>query len=210
MLIKSPVLIVGAGGHARVVVDALVAAQPDIAVFVRDDRAALEGVPLLGRPVRTPIAWNDPGADSFHVAIGHNATRRRFFEEGMRQGRRPQTVCHPAATVSRFAEIGAGTFVAAGAVVAPGAVIGAGVILNHGAVVDHDCAVGGFSHVAPGAALGGGVRVGMEVLVGAGAVILPGRSVGDGAVIGAGAVVSRDVPAGATVAGIPARSFPTK
>lgn len=191
------------------VVDALVSAQPDVAVVVRDDRAALEGVRLLGRPVRTPITW-DPGADFFHVAIGHNATRRRFFEEGVRQGRRPHTVCHPAATVSRFGEIGAGTFVAAVAVVAPGAVIGAGVIVNHGAVVDHDCAVGGFSHVGPGAALGGGVRIGMEVLVGAGAVILPGRSVGDGAVIGAGAVVSRDVPAGATVVGIPARPFPTK
>jgi sugar O-acyltransferase (sialic acid O-acetyltransferase NeuD family) len=201
------VLIVGAGGHAKVVFDALRAADRSIAISVRDDRAALEGVMFFDVPIRTPIEWTACGRTDFHVAIGENSIRERCFRSGCAAGARPRTIVHPAATVSVLAYLGAGTFVGAGAVVAPAARIGEGSIVNHGAVVDHDCMVGDFCHVAPTAALGGGVRVGERVLIGAGAIVLPGRTIGSGALIGAGAVVDRDVAAGITVVGVPARPF---
>lgn len=199
-------LLIGASGHAKVVVDALHAAVPAFSITVQDDNRLLEGQLLLGHPIRAPVDWACEPADFFHVAIGHNENRARCYTAGRASQRMPRSIIHPDATVSPLAEIGAGSFVAARAIVAPAARVGEGVILNHGSVVDHDCLVGDFSHIAPLAVLGGGVKVGRLVLVGAGAIVLPGHTIGDGATIGAGAVVTHDVAAGVTVTGIPART----
>lgn len=197
--------LIGASGHAKVVVDALRAATPAFLITVQDDNRLLEGQLLLGLPIRTPVDWAREPAGFFHVAIGHNENRARVQAAGLASRRKPRTIIHPDATVSPLAELGAGTFVAARAIVAPAGRVGEGVILNHGAVVDHDCVVGDFTHLAPHAVLGGGVKVGRLVLIGAGAVVLPGRTIGDGATVGAGAVVTHDIAAGATVTGVPAR-----
>lgn len=199
-------LIIGASGHAKVVVDALRASEPDRVITVSDDNPSLEGSLFQGLTVNTPVDWKrEPAATCFHVAIGNNENRSRCSAAGRSSRRTPHTVTHPDASISPCAEIGAGSFVAARAIVAPAARVGEGVILNHGSVVDHDCVVGDFSHVAPLAVLGGGVKIGRLVLVGAGAIVLPGHTIGDGATIGAGAVVTHDVAAGITVTGIPAR-----
>ncbi|MBX3625481.1 MAG: NeuD/PglB/VioB family sugar acetyltransferase [Rhizobacter sp.] len=198
--------IVGAGGHAKVVMDAL-AAGPQGAgeCCFADDDERLFGTRLLGCRVEGPVRQVVRASDRFHVAIGSNPVRSTLHAQLVALGALPHTVVHPGASVSVHARLGHGVFVAAGAVVAPLALIKDGVIVNHGAVVDHDCVVGAFSHVAPNAALSGGVKIGSGVLVGAGANVLPGVSVGDRAVVGAGAVVSEDVPVGAVVIGLPAR-----
>lgn len=206
-MLTDSLLIIGASGHAKVVLDALRSSEPTRLIAVADDNRALEGVFLQGLPIQTPVDWTrEPAVASFHVAIGHNENRARCSAAGRSNRLTPHTVIHPNATISPWAEIGAGSFVAARAVVAPAARVGEGVILNHGSVVDHDCVVGDFSHLAPLAVLGGGVKVGRLVLVGAGAIVLPGHTIGDGATIGAGAVVTHDVAAGITVTGIPARA----
>ena len=197
-------VIVGAGGHAKVVLDALQRSRPDLACEVWDDDAAKRGMLLLGVRVQAPIERARLGG-ACHVAIGENGARERLCAAVHSSGGSLLAVVHPAAQVSRYAKIGAGAFVAAQAVVAPDAAVGEAAIINHGAVIDHDCSVGGWSHVAPGAVLGGAVRVGARCLIGSGAVLLPGVSVADGATIAAGAVVLRDVPAGTTVAGVPAK-----
>lgn len=200
-------LIIGASGHAKVVLDALRASEPALKIGVADDNRALEDTLIDGLTVLTPVDWTrEPTAATFHIAIGHNENRARCYTAGRASRRTPRTIIHPDATISLMAEIGAGSFVAARAVVAPAARVGEGVILNHGSVVDHDCVVGDFTHLAPLAVLGGGVKVGRLVLVGAGAIVLPGHTIGDGATIGAGAVVTHDVAAGITVTGIPARA----
>lgn len=199
-------VVIGSGGHGKVVVDALLTAGvPASEIEVRDADAARAKALVLGIPVKTPDLSETLQGRDVHVAIGSCAVRGKLYTALGDIDARPLTIAHPAANVSRSAQIGHGSFVAAQAVIGPDTVIGAGVIINHGAVVDHDCVVGAFSHVAPNATLGGGAKLGEAVLVGSGAVILPGVAVGDGAVIGAGAVVTHDVPAGETWIGNPAR-----
>lgn len=196
-------LIIGAGGHGRVVLDALLQDAPGIDVEVRDDSCSVTN--LLGLAVANPAIPAAPLIRPTHIAIGANRVRREMAQLILARGARLHTVVHPQASLSPHARLGAGTFVAAQAVVAPGATVGDGVIVNHGAVIDHDCRVGDWSHIAPGAVLGGGSTVGQEVLIGSGAVVLPGIKIGDHAVIGAGAVVTRDVIAGESRVGVPAR-----
>jgi UDP-perosamine 4-acetyltransferase len=190
------VVLLGAGGHAKVVYDAIVAAK----IEVRDDDRSLEGRPFLDTVIRTPI---DTPAGALHIAIGDNRARAKLMARF--GAKRLLSVIHPGALVSPRAAIAPGAFVAAGAVVAAAARIGECAIINHRAIIDHDCIVGPCAHVAPAATLGGAVEVGEGALIGSGAVVLPGIRVGKWAVVGAGAVVNRPVADGETVYGVPAR-----
>ncbi len=202
----------GAGGHAKVLVDALRAAGGvDLAGLLDPDpaRAGAEvlGVPVLGSDALLP-ELREKGVTGFFVALGSTGDagpRRRLYERGLRAGLEPVRVVHPRAAVSPDAEIGPGAAVLAGAVVNAGSRIGADAIVNSGAVVEHDCALADHVHVATGACLAGGVRAGEACHVGAGAVVLQGVTLGARAVVGAGAVVLRDVADGQTVVGVPAR-----
>jgi sugar O-acyltransferase (sialic acid O-acetyltransferase NeuD family) len=198
-------VILGAGGHAKVVLDAVRLVWPDACIEVRDDDPNKRGCQLLGFTVIVPIGELVTLPADNHVAIGDNEVRKRVAQGLLACGKRLRTVTHPRATVSSAASVGDGVFLAAAAIVAPDAEIGAGVIVNHGAVVDHDCRVGAWTHVAPRAVLGGGVTVGEGCLIGGGAVVLPGVRIGNEATIGAGAVVARNVPPGTIVVGVPAR-----
>lgn len=207
-------LVLGGGGHARVVVDALAAVgrAGRIAIVDADpDRAGGEvlGYPVIGDDSVLAGAVDD-GFTAFVVGVGigiHGdaAPRRRLFALGRDAGLEPMAVVHPRAAVSAHARIGAGALVAAAAAVNPGAVIGDNAIVNTAAVVEHDGHVGDHAVVGPSAVVLGGAAVGPSALVGAGAVVLPGIAIGDGAIVGAGAVVCSDVAAGARVAGVPAR-----
>jgi sugar O-acyltransferase (sialic acid O-acetyltransferase NeuD family) len=192
----------GAGGHAKVVIDAArLAGLPNISVI--DDDRTLWGSSLLGLLIGGPAPINAAG-EFFHVAIGNNSHRERKFAQ-LAHTHKPLTVVHPASSVSGLADIDAGCFVAAHSVIGPEAAVGLGSIVNHGAVIDHDCVVGPFCHIAPNATLAGGVKLGKCVLIGVGATIMPGVSIGDGCVVGAGAVVVRNQPVGQTLVGIPAK-----
>ena len=175
-------------------------------VRVRDGAHKLHGQNFLGYPVEVPAIAAEMEGHLFHIAIGDGKSRRRLFAALRIIKALPLSVVHAASCVSRFANVGEGSFLAAQSVVAAAVSIGHGVIINHGAVVDHDCIVGDFSHIAPNATLGGGVIVGSNVLVGAGTNILPGLSIGDNAVIGAGAVVTANVNANETWVGVPAKN----
>ncbi|WIW44380.1 acetyltransferase [Bradyrhizobium sp. 62B] len=200
-------LLLGAGGHGMVVLDALQSCEPQIDVCVADESDNRIGKRFQGLTVERFDPTVNRTAQRFHVSIGRNDVRARMFEALKARGGLPSTVIHPSATIARDVGIADGTFVAARAVIAPAATIGEGVIVNHGAVVDHECVVRSHCHVAPGATLAGNVRLGLRVFIGAGANILPGVTVGDDATIGAGAVVTVDVPPGTTYAGVPARKI---
>jgi len=200
-------LLIGAGGHSMVVLDALQLRGAKADICILDESPDRIGSNVLGLVVQPFDRSEKLAGKLFHVAIGHNDSRAGVLGALRAAGGRPATIIHPAATIARSASLGEGSFVAACAVIAPVAVVGEGVIVNHGAVVDHECEVGNHCHVAPGATLGGNVRIGSRVFIGAGANILPGVTIGDAATIGAGAVVRTDVPPGTTFVGVPARQI---
>lgn len=197
------ILIFGAGGHAKVVMDAVRTVENEASFLLADKDPQKTGRLVAGVSVVCATEVRD--VEFFHVAIGGNIARQNETAALCAQGLRPRLVIHPRAYVSASSRIGEGCFVAANAVIGPDAQLGQGCIVNHGAVVDHECVVGEFSHVAPNATLGGQVKIGARVLIGAGANILPGMTIGDDCVVGAGAVVTMNLAGGDTYVGMPAR-----
>jgi sugar O-acyltransferase (sialic acid O-acetyltransferase NeuD family) len=193
--------IYGAGGHGKVVLDAMQLAGISCDGFVDDGGVAT----WMGLNVHTVADLDLNEQVHLHLAIGNGKIREaianklamaHFF-----------SVLHPDASIAKTAKLGLGTLIAAQAVIAPDAQVGSHCIVNHSAVVDHDCVVGDYSHIAPQSSLGGASKVGKGVLIGAGSVILPGVIVGDYAVIGAGAIVTKSVSSGMIVVGSPAREM---
>jgi UDP-perosamine 4-acetyltransferase len=201
----APVLVLGAGGHARPVIEALRAAGFVVGGLLDDARREpLLGAPVLGR-LADLAALRGAGLAQAVVAIGDNALRARLGAACREAGYALPPVLHPAALISPSARVAPGAQVMVRAVVGPEAAIGELALVNTGAIVEHDCVVGPAAHLGPGAVLCGGVRIGTSALVGAGAVVRPGLSVGAGAVIGAGAAVVDPVPDAAQWGGVPAR-----
>lgn len=204
-------VIVGGGGHARVVIDALRASglgRPEAVLEAATERhgSRVDGVEIIGGDDRMP-ALRARGITHFVMGIGgagNNQPRRRLFELALAQGLQPLTLVHPSAVVSAAATLAGGVQVLARGVVNPGASLGTNVIVNTGAIVEHDCIIGAHVHVASGACLAGGVRVGEGAHIGAGSVTRQGCTIGREAVVAAGAAVVSDVPEQVVVAGVPA------
>jgi sugar O-acyltransferase (sialic acid O-acetyltransferase NeuD family) len=193
------IIIVGGGGHAKVVFDALRSMGTTID-FIVDAKYQGDffGIPRVNEynPSLNPDA-------KAVIAIGNNLARQKI---AMKCRHEFMKVIDPSALISPMARLGQGVMILHRATVQSSASIGDHVILNTGCQVDHDCVIGNFAHVAPGSVLCGNVSVGEGALIGAGAVITPGIKIGAWSTVGAGAVVVDDVPDNAIVMGIPARS----
>lgn len=206
---KRRVIVWGAGGHGKVIVDALLAADCCVVVGIVDDDATKTGATMLGIRVLdfsgglTKLA-NKIHFDAVAIGIGDNYVRSEKFLEIRALSLAPINVIHPAAHISRFVELGQGVTILAGATVNPGTVIEDNVCVNTSASVDHDNHLCHSCHIFPNATLAGGVHVGEHSYVGSGAVIVPNVTIGKHSYVGAGAVVLKDVPESITVAGNPA------
>lgn len=181
------IVLVGAGGHAKAVVEALRASGGKVMTYV--DRA--------------PADWLDARHEESDEAVGPSigtlvfglggmtpdalADRLALFERYLSRGFAAEPIIHSAGWVSASARLGAGTVVLAGAVVQPNVQIGQAVIINSGAIVEHDSLVGDGTHVAPGAVVLGGCHIGSCCMIGAGSVILPGAKVPDATLVRAAA-----------------------
>ena len=208
---KLPYIVIGSGGHAVVVADALLASGEAVLGFTDADQTR-HGATLCGRPVlgddASVLAAHEPARVLLTNGIGgvrDTALRERVQQRLQAQGWVFASVRHPSAIVSPFARLGDGVQLLAASDVQPGAEIGADCIVNTAAVVEHDCRLGAQVHVAPRALLCGGVTVGARSHIGAGAVVRQGLRLGDDTVVGAGAVVVKDFLGGGTLVGVPAQ-----
>lgn len=197
---QRPLMIIGAGGHGRVVADIAALSGYDQITFLDD--ADVPGMPVAGT-VSQFQAFLD--SHVFFVAIGSNTIRKKIYDTLQNAGAEIASLCHPNAVLGSNVKLGQGSVVMAGVVINNGADIGDGVILNTCCSVDHDCKVGSFSHISVGAHLAGTVSIGDEAFVGAGATLINNVKLCRGCVIGAGAVVTKNMTECGIYVGVPAR-----
>jgi sugar O-acyltransferase (sialic acid O-acetyltransferase NeuD family) len=201
-----PIVGLGAGTHAKSMLEAIRSAGVYEVVALVDDDPVLAGSELLGAAIGGSLDGHQARHAFLGVGgIGDTGPRRRAAERLLAAGFELPPILHATAALSPWATLGRGAQVLATAVVNADARLGEGVLVNTAAVVEHDCVIGDYAHLAPGATLGGGAAVGAGAHVGMGAVVIEGVTVGECAFVAAGAVVVADVPAGTRVGGVPAR-----
>lgn len=203
----SKLVIIGAGGHGKVVADAAQKMkQYDDIVFLDARFATLNsllGFAVIGDDAMIPelIAT----ACEFVVAIGDNRIRARIFYELVALNATIATVVHPSAQIGQGVSLGSGSVVFANTTINPDTSIGRNVIVNTGTIVEHDCVIEDHVHLAPNSTVTGGCRLGEATLFGASATVIPNKVIGKGSIIGAGATVVKDIPENTVATGIPAR-----
>ena len=211
------VVALGAGGHAKVVLEILRLMGGYELVGLLDPKQELWnsevlGIPVLGNDDLLPKLYKDGVRYAFVGlgTVGDTQARRQLYEKARAQGFEVVQAIHPQAMLSPSVKIGHGPTVMAGAVINAASRLGNNVIVNTGAIVEHDCLIGDHVHIATGARLASTVHVGKEAFIGVGASIRQCIHIGRNAIVGAGAVVIRDVPSGVTVVGCPARILQRK
>lgn len=208
--VNKPVIVVGAGGHAKVVVDALLASDTAVIGLTDADQTKkderLMGVSVLGGD--DILANHQPAAVDLVLGVGSvriAAIRQQLFEYFKMAGYQFRTLIHPSAVVGREVMLGEGCQIMAGAVIQAGAHLGANVLVNTRATIDHDCRIGDHVHVGPGAVLCASVNVGAGSHVGSGSTIIQGIRLGCAVQVGAGALIIRDCNDGTCHVGVPGK-----
>lgn len=203
---KSDVILMGAGGHAKVVIELLHDMGECVAFCVgeADSADTCLGVAVIKGDNHLE-RLRDDGYHRCFVAVGANTTRQKLATLATGIGYRLVTAVSPNAVISPTARIGQGVAIMAGAIVNADALVGDLVILNTNSSIDHDCRIASATHIGPSCALAGGVRIGERAFLGIGCSVMPCVAIGSDVTVGAGAVVISDIPAGATAVGVPAR-----
>lgn len=196
-------IIIGAGGHGKVIADNALKNGYTNICFVDDNATGVcMGFPIVGTCADLP-SLND-GKTDFIIGIGNNAIRKKFAEM---YNINWITLVHPSAQIAVRVSIGKGTVIMAGAIVNACTAIGAHCIINTGAIVEHDSTVEDCVHISPGAAMGGTVRIGEGTHIGIGAVVRNNILICSGSTIGAGAVVEKHIDRAGTYIGVPAKEM---
>lgn len=204
MRFDKPCYIIGAGGHAKTLLDALRSRGADVTGCVdpakKIGETVLGDITVLGGDA---IIENlNPVTAYLFNGIGSVKTpdiRMSVFKKFTAMGFHFPPAIHARASISDFSTIGSGSVVQAGSVLQAGVTLGDNVIVNTQASIDHDCHIADHSHIAPGAILCGDVRIGNRTHIGAGATIIQNTTIGDDVIIGAGVVIKADVPSGSTI-----------
>ena len=208
---KKKILLIGAGGHGKVVLDALLS-QKEYAIAGIIDVKELVGTKVLSGSVigtdadlprfyRSGIKLCFIGVGS----IGDPQLRVKLYETAKRAGFSFPNVISPEALVSPHAVLGEGNYVAPGVIINAGARIGNHCIINTGAIVEHDCRIGDFVHLSPGSVLSGVVTVGDYSHIGTGSVVIQNLAIGSKVMVGAGSVVTKDIRNGVKAFGNPCK-----
>ena len=203
--------IFGAGGHAKVVADAILRAQEYALHAFYDDNTSRHGAihyadrPVAGDRQQLLRDLSNGTLQAAFVALGNGRVRAEIGEEILRAGHTLATIIDPTAILSQSVKISPGTLVVAGAIINADTRIGPHVIINTGASVDHDCVIGAGVHIAPHATLCGGVHVGESSFIGAGATLIPLTQFPAHSTLGAGSTLTKSVDTLGTWVGSPVR-----
>ncbi len=203
------IIIIGAGGQARVICEILshdrnIRIVGFVDPVLKEPNEKILDLPVLGNFSVLPELIKK-GVSGFIVGIGDNKLRAQRFQEVKNMGLEPVTAIHPNVHIASGVEIGSGTVISIGAIIARGVTIGDNVIINTGAIVEHDDIIEDNVHIGPGAVLAGKVTIKKGAFVGMRAVVKEYLTVGENAIVGAGAVVLEDIANNAVAVGIPAR-----
>jgi len=203
---KKEIVVVGAGGHAKVCIESLrgMGEQVDFCVSEDHSQDFCLGVPVLKGDGHLALLRCEGYGRAF-IAIGSNRLRERLADLALGQGYELVNAISPHAFISPTARLGTGIAVMAGAIINAEAFIDSLAIVNTGACVDHDCRIGKAAHIAPQCGLAGNVAIGTKSFLGIGSRVIPEISIGSEVMVGAGSVVITDIENGQTVVGVPAR-----
>jgi sugar O-acyltransferase (sialic acid O-acetyltransferase NeuD family) len=205
------IVVIGGGGHAKVLISILKKCSYEVVGYTDDyDRGSILGVSYLGRD----SVLKEIGKESkvFHAVVGIGKvdcsdTRLRIQEDIKRWEFTFPVITSPRASVNEDVVLGEGTVVFDGAVINSGARIGKACIINSNSTVEHDCRIDDDVHIGPGAAVSGGVTIGDNCMIGVGACIIHSVSVSSGALIGAGSTVVKNIEVPGIYAGTPAKKI---
>jgi UDP-perosamine 4-acetyltransferase len=201
-----PVVVVGAGGHSKVIIELIQAQGYRVVGLIDADptpRTVL-GIGVIGAD-RDLARVHGSGVHKAFVALGDNRLRLAIGHDLEDIGFEIINAISRAAVISSSAQLGHGVAIMAGAVVNAATTIGDFAIVNTGALIDHDATIGEGAHIGPGCALAGNVRIGRLACLGVGTSATPGTTVGAAALVGAGACIVQDIPAAAVARGVPAK-----
>lgn len=208
-------VIVGAGGHGREILDVIEAinalkAVYDVMGFLDDHEGTNEPLSRRSTGRLGPTNLVDSLDAVYVVAVGDPVARAEIDRRCMLNHRQSPVLIHPAATVGSDVHLGPGTVVMAGARITTNVVAGRHLHVNVNATISHDCRFGDYVTVSPGCNISGNVQLGDGVTLGAGCAVIQGIRIGPNTMVGAGAVVVRDLPGGVTAVGVPAKPLPPK
>lgn len=208
---KPKLLVVGAGGHARSVLDiALQNAEYELVGVIdplygtQTHMTSMENIPIIGTDAMLPDFLRQ-GISHIFIAIGENGLRKKLYEKAVAMGFHCINLVSQYAVLSKSVKLGHGVCVMAGAVLNVNTVIGDNSIINTNCSIDHDCTVGNHCHIAPGVAVSGTVSIGDSVQIGTGACVIDGIQIEENSFIGAGAAVVTRIPANVLAVGVPAK-----
>lgn len=212
-MMKNKLLIIGGGGHSKVVIDCI-KDSPYIPIGIIENNRELIGKKVCNIPI---IGIDDDldyyfsvGISHAIIALGHvgnYALRNTILDKIEKIGYSLATICHKSSIISSEANIGEGTLVCAGAIINPDTKIGKNCILNTGAILEHDSVLGDNVHLAPKSVVAGGVSIGENSFIGMGSNIIQGITIGKNCIIGAGSVVIHNIPDNTKVVGVPASKY---
>ena len=204
---REKLLIVGAGGHGKVIADIAVNLNKYDEIVFLDDTEKKEKCMTFSIVGCLKDIKNYINDYDIVVAIGNTNVRKQILEELVKSNASIPTLIHPKAVIGSNVEFGYGTVVMAGAIINPDVKIGNGCIINTAATVDHDCKIKDYTHISVGAHLAGNVKVGASTWVGIGASVINNICICDNVIIGAGATVVKDIIESGTYVGVPAKKI---